>query len=457
MNGDDRMSIDERWKYLRLMQKRYQDAGRIGKGQLLDEAEAVTGMCRKSLIRRLNSPLKRKRREQQRGRTYGVVVHAAIKVISESVDHICAERLQPNLVWLAELLAEHGELEVTPELITRLAKISVPTVRRIQQRLTQDQPRLVRKKPTATNLAAKQIPIGLIAWDEQQPGHFEADLVHHCGSDPGGHFVHSLQMIDVATGWSERVAILGRSYRVMKDGFRRIMIRLPFPMQHVHSDNGSEFINDHLLRFWQKQDAPITLSRGRPHHKNDQRFVEQKNSTLIRAYLGYDRFDTVVHTQFLNLLYNKMWLYYNFFQPVMRLEKKEVKIDAHGRRRLRRRYGDAQTPFDRLCATKALKPRQQQRLAALRKRTNPRQLIQEIHALIEQVLELPGAVEEKTEDIFKTLLTPSEEQRLRKAAGYVDKSETEPDLPTYPQPRLLPSGRNGKTEKPKPLSLKETG
>ena len=115
-------------------------------------------------------------------------------------------------------------------------------------------------------------------------------------------------MIDVATGWSERVAILGRSYRVMEDGFRRIMIRLPFPMQHVHSDNGSEFINDHLLRFWQKQDAPIALSRGRPHHSNDQRFVEQKNSTLIRNYLGYERFDTVVHTQFLNLLYNKMWL-----------------------------------------------------------------------------------------------------------------------------------------------------
>jgi hypothetical protein len=417
MNGDDRMSIDERWKYLRLMQKRYLDADRGVKGQLLDEAEAVTGMRRKSLIRRLNSPLRRKPRERQRGRTYGVEVHVAIKVISETVDHICAERLQPNLVWLAELLAEHGELEVTPELLTKLERISAPTVRRIQQRLTQDQPRLVRKKPKATNLAAKQIPIGLIAWDEQRPGHFEADLVHHCGSGTDSHYVHSLQMIDVATGWSERVAMLGRSYRVMEDGFRRIMIRLPFPLQHVHSDNGSEFINDHLLRFWREQDAPISLSRGRPHHKNDQRFVEQKNSTLIRAYLGHDRLDTVVHTWFLNLLYNKMWLYYNFFQPVMRLETKEVNTDAQGYRRVRRLYGDAQTPFDRLCATTALKPEQQQRLAALRKRTNPRQLIQEIHALIEQILELPMAVGEKTEDIFKTLMTPSEEQRLRRAAA----------------------------------------
>ena len=457
MNGDDRMSVDERWKYLRLMQKRYLNADRNRKGQLLDEAEAVTGMRRKSLIRGLNSPLKRKRRERQRGRTYGVKVHAAIKVISESADHICAERLQPNLVWLAELLAEHGELEVSPELLTQLATISAPTVRRIQQRLTQDQPRQERKRPKTTNLAAKQIPIGLIAWDEQQPGHFEADLVHHCGSDTNDHYVHSLQMIDVATGWSERVAMLGRSYRVMKDGFRRIMIRLPFSMQHVHSDNGSEFINDHLLRFWQEQDALITLSRGRPHHKNDQRFVEQKNSTLIRAYLGHGRLDTVVHTSFLNLLYNKMWLYYNFFQPVMRLEKKEIDTDAQGRRRVRRRYGDARTPFDRLCATKVLKAEQQQRLAAMRKRTNPRQLIREIHALIEQILELPGAVEGKTEDIFKTLMTPSEERRLQKAAGYVGKSETAPDLPTYPQPLLLPRSRNPKTEEPRPLRLKEHG
>jgi hypothetical protein len=323
MNGDERMSIQERWKYLRLMQKRYQNAERSKKEQLLDEAEAVTSLHRKSLIRLLNGSLQRKRRNQQRGRTYGAEVRAAIKVISESVDYICAERLKPNLVWLAQHLVEHGELEVTPKLLTQLEQISVPTVRRILQRLAQDQPRLPRKKPTATNRAAKQVPIRIIAWDEQQPGHFEADLVHHCGPAAGGHFVHSLQMIDVATGWSERVAMLGRSYRVMEDGFRRILIRLPFPLQHVHSDNGSEFINDHLLHFWQNQEDAPTLSRGKPHHKNDQRFVEQKNSTLIRAYLGYERFDTVVQVRFMNLLYNKMWLPQVQFLPACHAPRTE--------------------------------------------------------------------------------------------------------------------------------------
>jgi hypothetical protein len=103
-------------------------------------------------------------------------------------------------------------------------------------------------------------------------------------------------MIDVATAWSERVAVLGRSYLVMEDGFQRILSRLPFPVQHIHTDNGSEFLNDHLLRFWEQLGQPVDLSRGRPHHKNDQRFVEQKNDTLVRAYLGYERLDTVMHT-----------------------------------------------------------------------------------------------------------------------------------------------------------------
>ena len=176
MNGDERMSIQERWKYLRLMQRRYQKADRSEKGRLLGEAEAVTGLHRKSLIRRLNSPLQRQRRQRQRDRTYGVAVQAAIQVISESVDYVCAERLQPNLTWLAQHLVEHGELEVSPELQAQLEQISIPTVRRILRRLAQDQPRLPRKRPATTNRAAKQVPIEVIAWDEQQPGHVEADL-----------------------------------------------------------------------------------------------------------------------------------------------------------------------------------------------------------------------------------------------------------------------------------------
>lgn len=415
MNSEEQMSINERRKYLRLIQRRYQEAGRKAKSELLDEAATITGLHRKSLIRLLKGDLKRKPRQRQRGRTYGLPVQRALTVISESVDHICAERLQPNLVWLAQHLEQHDELSTTPELLQQLSQVSISTVRRMLQRVQQDQPTRPRSTARGARQVAQRVPVKRIAWDEQEPGHIEVDLVHHCGTSTEGHYVHSLQMVDVATGWSERVAILGRSYRVMQDGFRRILARQPFPIHHLHSDNGGEFLNDHMLRFWEEEIGGVELSRGRPAHKNDQRFVEQKNGTLIRAVLGYDRFDTVVHTQFLNLLYNKMWLYHNFFQPVMRLKEKTVVKDK-GSYRVIRRHDQARTPFDRLCQTGALSTDKQDRLEALRQRTNPRQLKQESDALRETIWSLPGAKEGETEDIFKTLMSKQEEQRLRRWA-----------------------------------------
>ncbi len=307
MDTEENMTIDERRKYLRLTQKRYKRATRKGKARLLDEMEAVTGLHRKALIRLLMSDLQREPRRKQRGRKYGVKVQIALKVISESTDYVCAERLQPNLVWFTEHLARHGELEISPGLLDQLEEISIPTVRRILQRVEQDQPRLPRASPKEANRVARSVPIRRIPWNEEHPGHLEVDLVHHCGPTADGHYIHSLQMIDIATGWSERVATLGRSYLVMRDGFLHILARIPFPVVEVHSDNGSEFLNNHMVHFWREENNGVELSRGRPHHKNDQRFVEQKNSTLVRAYFGYERLDTVAKTNALNLLYDKMW------------------------------------------------------------------------------------------------------------------------------------------------------
>jgi len=251
-----------------------------------------------------------------------------------------------------------------------------------------------------------------IPWNEPHPGHFEVDLVHHAGASASGHYVHTLQMIDVATGWSERVAVLGRSYCVMQDGFRRILARLPFPVLEIHPDNGSEFFNHHLLHFWAEMVHNVRLSRSRPFHKNDNPFVEQKNSTLVRAYLGNERLDTVAQTLALNQLYVKMWLYYNFFQPVMHLLEKTFIPAAEGRSaRTKRRYDQARTPFDRLCETEALNDNERERLDTLRERTNPRTLRQEIHGLIDYLFSLPNAVEGRTENVHETLAFPLDSTR----------------------------------------------
>jgi len=379
MADNDRMTLQERDKYLRKLQKRYRKASRHAKGKLLDEMETVTELHRKSLTRLMGSTIRRKPRQGRRGPTYGPQVEYALRVISESLDHICAERLKPNLVWMAHHLSQHGELEISSPLLDKLEKISISTVRRLLQRAPRDRPRLPRKGPERANRLAREIPARRIPWQEQEPGHFETDLVHHCGVSASGHYVHTLQMIDVATGWSERVATLGRSYLVMQDAFRRILARLLFPVLEVHPDNGSEFINYHLRRFWKEAADHIELSRSRAWQKNDNRFVEQKNDTLVRAYLGYDRLDTVEQTNLLNQLYDHMWLYYNFFQPVMRLKEKTVVPQPGRHARIKRRFDDARTPFDRLCTTGVLDEERRMALEALRRSTNPRKLRDDIY------------------------------------------------------------------------------
>jgi hypothetical protein len=320
-------------------------------------------------------------RRQQRGRVYGSEVDDALRVIWESLDYICAERLTPALLPTAWALAHHGELHLTPDLEAQLGQISIATVQRCLRRFGQDRPRLPRKRPAAANRVAQAIPMGRIPWDQPEPGHFEVDLVHHSGPATVGDYVHTLQLIDVATGWSERVAVLGRSYRAMAAGFEQLLERLPFAVRELHPDNGPEFLNAHLVRFWGTRLPGLTLSRSRPYHKNDNRFVEQKNSSLVRAYLGNIRLDTPTQCADLNALYERMWLYYNLFQPVLHLVEKT----AVGTQ-VRRRWDTAQTPYERLAAARALPAREQGALDGLYQTTNPRALRREIYTHLEAIL-----------------------------------------------------------------------
>ncbi len=244
----DTLDIDERFKVLRIAQQQYHRASRAERGRLLDHLEALTGLHRKSLIRLLRGPCARTPRRAQRGRTYGAAVDDALRVIAEAHDSICAERLQPNLVAMAE----------------HLGRISVSTVRRHLARLRQDEPRLKRRPHPP--VARQGVPTRRIPWDEPEPGHFEADLVHHSGPEASGEYLHTLHLVDVTTGWSEAAAVLGRSYRVVRDGFCRCLARLPFAVREVHTDNGSEFFNAHMARFFGTHLREAERSRNRPNH-----------------------------------------------------------------------------------------------------------------------------------------------------------------------------------------------
>ena len=381
------MNVDDRRKYLKRMVDRYWAADRPGKSQLLAEMEAVTTLHRKSLLRLLHEPtLDRRPRTAQRGRVYLPETEDVIRVVWESLDYVCAERLTPSLLATAQHLACFGELRLTEVIEAQLDEISRATVQRLLCRLTQDSPRLPRRGPESANRLAREIPTGRIPWQTSEPGHFEVDLVHHCGPTTSGEYVHTLQMVDVALGWSERVAVLGRGQRAMEGGFRHILERVPFAVRQLHPDNGPEFLNDHLIRFWGEQIVGLRLSRSRPNYKNDNRIVEQKNDTLVRAYFGNERLDTLEQCEGLNGIYDQMWVYYNLFQPVLHLIDKQ-RVD----RKTKRKWDEARTPYQRLLETKVLSAEQASELSRVYLATNPRQLRREIEQLRDRLWDRPKA------------------------------------------------------------------
>jgi len=173
MSNNEKMNIDERRKYLRLVRPRYRKAGRKEKGQLLDEMVAVTGLERKTLVHLMNGSLKRKPHTRARGKTYKAPFDDALRVIYESLDCICAERLTPNLVWMAQRLEAHHELETTPELLAQLEQVSISTVERHLDLIRQDQPRLLRQRPKPRNKLLQNIPMLCLPWNIAQPGHLD--------------------------------------------------------------------------------------------------------------------------------------------------------------------------------------------------------------------------------------------------------------------------------------------
>jgi hypothetical protein len=381
------MSVDERYKYLCRKSEQYHLASRREKSEILDEAVSVTELGRKYLCHLLNgAPPQRKERQRQRGLRYGYRVADAVRVVAESLDWICAERLQPVLAQTAQHLASFHELDVDESLLEKLRIISVSTLHRMLQSIRKDEPRLPQRRGRPSSPMKAQVPMTRIPWDLDQPGHFEVDLVHHCGESTGGDYMCTMQWIDVATGWSERIAVLGRSAREMIPAFQAVLARCPFPVLELHPDNGSEFFNGHLLRFFRTQVTGLKLSRSRPFHKNDNRFVEQKNATLVRAYLGNARLDTRTQCRALNDIYGAMWVYYNLFQPVLHQQGCLYEQDDQGRLHVHRMQDTAQTPLDRLLARADLPSQTRDSLLALYNQTNPRALRRQIRQQLDQLL-----------------------------------------------------------------------
>ena len=313
------MSKISKREYLIEVKKKYWKAGKKRKSQLLDDVCCFTKYHRKYVLNLLNNPLPRKwKRYRKRTKYYDQPVIDALKVIWKAADHACGERLHPYIPEMLEKLLDCHELIINTEVGTKLLKISLGTVKAV---LGKEKNRSVVRIGGTTrpgSLLKNQIAIRYGPWEDVDPGFFEMDTVAHCGDTVAGQFIYSLDLIDIATGWSEQAPIWGKGERATLEQFKKIEGRLPFPIVGIDPDNGSEFINWHLYRYCEKQKYNFTRSRA--YKKNDNAHIEQKNWTAIRQLVGYSRLEKPEQLTILDDLYSNEWrLYLNFFQPVMKI------------------------------------------------------------------------------------------------------------------------------------------
>ena len=317
-----------------------------------------------------------------RPRRYGHDVSGALRVVWEATDRLCSKRLHPFLPEVLTALKRHGEISMSPAIEAQLCQMSSATIDRLLRPY-----RLVGgRRPFATtkpgSLLKRSIPIRTFTdWEEDTPGFLEIDLVSHCGDSPDGLFLTTLTTVDVASGWSECMGVWGKGQQRVRAAIHRVRQRLPFPLLGLDSDNGSEFINQYLFNYCREEG--ITFTRSRSYKKNDSCHVEQKNWSVVRRLIGYDRYDSKAALESLNRVYDLTRLYVNFFQPVMKLVHKS----RHGAR-LYKVYDTAQTPYQRLLAAGVLTVAKEQELATTYHRLNPALLLRQINQNLERLWDL---------------------------------------------------------------------
>lgn len=337
------MSPQARREVLKAVRPRYRKANRQEKKRILDEFVATTGYHRKYAIHLLNHGApKTKGKTRKRRCIYTAEVAAALIKIWEILDRPCGTRLKPYLPEIVEVLERQQEMVIAAETKALLLRMSRATI----DRLLGEARRLPHHRTRGTTkpglLLKNSIPVHVYTpWDEQVPGFIEIDLVAHSGDAGSGEFLFSLNTVDIATGWTETVAIANKGQAATFAGLVQIRERMPMPLLGIDSDNGAEFINAHLLRYCQQEQ--ITFTRCRPYKKNDQAHIEQKNWSVVRRVIGYDRYESAPALEQLQELYHILRLYHNFFQPVMKLIGKE-RIGA----RVKKQYDEAQTPYQRI-------------------------------------------------------------------------------------------------------------
>ena len=378
------MSLKSKRELLEVVRPRYLKASKVEKQKMLDEFTSATGYHRKHAIRVLKN--QRPVQNHLKGKTkryralYCGEVVQALEQVWEIYGHICSKRLQPFLPEAIRILERCQEIQLSKDTKALLLKISSASIDRCLRPVRiKSRHGLSTTKPGS--LLKNLIPVRTFTeWDEERPGFTEIDLVAHCGNSPEGQYLNTLTCTDICTGWTDVTALPHRSQEVVSKAIQHMRQRLPFPLLGIDSDNGSEFINDLLYRYCLVE--KITFTRSRPYQKNDQAHVEQKNWSVVRHTVGYDRWDTEQELVLLESIYDDLRLYINFFQPSLKLIAKE----RIGNKTFKR-YDPARTPYQRVLERKDISAEAKARLMNLYLQLNP--------------VELRSRIDQKTAKLWK--------------------------------------------------------
>jgi hypothetical protein len=404
---------------------RYQQASRFEKRRILDEFCRVTGYHRKSALRLLNGPLPARRPPAPRRRppTYGLRVIQVLAAIWRAAGYPWSLRLKALLpLWLPWA---RPRFRLSPAVEAQLLRLSPRQMdRRLAGYRRPGAPgRYGRTKPGT--LLKQHIPLRTDRWDVTVPGFTEIDLVAHCGESGDGEFAHSLNLTDIHTTWVETRAVLGRGQHAVRAALEAMRQTLPFRLQGIDSDNGSEFINAHLVRYCRNHG--IQFTRGRPYKKDDNAHIEQKNWTHVRKLVGYVRYASPAAVAALNALYqHELRLFQNLFLPSVKLVRKE-RVGA----RIRRVYARPQTPFERVQACPAADPVRVAHLQHLRATLDPFALAETID---QQLSRLAALAHRRAVPLAPAARTPTD----RSSAAHRSRAPRPPS--DAPQPAGSRSG-----------------
>jgi hypothetical protein len=388
----EKLTLEERYKFLRKIKKSYQKAGKKEKGRILNMVKKITGLHRKRLIFLLNKKTVSLKKIVRKGRSIFSPYKYDKKLLTYLVKFwnlsffSCGKLLKPQIKILVDFYEkEYGEIDKETKL--KLLTISSSTIDRLlkQEKKKQDlknfkeRSYLKNKDKFLENL----IPIKThIEWDfsSYAPGNLQIDLVSHDGGISKGDFIQTLTIVDYKTGFIVLKACLNKAASNVFPKLKEGLSLFPFEIKSIHSDSGKEFINDHLFRYCRQNN--ITFTRSRPYKKDDNFWVENRNDKMVRRNVGYKKYEGKTDLLILNLLYEKLYLYLNFFKPQRRCLKK-IKIGAKNKKQ----YDKPKTAYERVLEEEKIPKENKQKLKTLYKTLNPIHLTKEIIKLQNLLLE----------------------------------------------------------------------